>query len=285
MKYIAFKERVRLLQHVKWYIKLDLKDGYRQLPVHPSEWKTQVYPVGPTEYYIDLAMPFGKANSSKIFCRWASLWFTSCVSRFNTKYKARAVLGSYVDDGFGGDKDYSTAQALIRFVTDAGNRHGTLVNAAKTRGPAIAMVILGLQYHSMRKICSLDPAKVTKYSTHISELLMQNWVTSKDLERMVGRLEFAAWVEPYGRPLLTFLSSYIKLAYPQSTRPLTNMMMICLRVWHLLLTRNRGLHFSFILGKLPRMAHPFLVDASLSGGIGGYCGLRYFSMSIAQLKP
>ena len=115
VKYIAFKERVRLLQHVKWYIKLDLKDGYRQLPVHPSEWKTQVYSVGPTEYYIDIAMPFGKANS--LFCRWGSLWFTSCLANFNKKYRARAVLGSYVDDGFGGDKAYSIAQALIRFIT------------------------------------------------------------------------------------------------------------------------------------------------------------------------
>ena len=106
MKYIAFKERVRLLQHVRWYIKLDLKDGYRQLPVHPSEWKTQVYSLGPAEYYIDLAMPFGKANSSKIFCRWASLWFTSCLSNFNKKYRARAVLSSYVDDAFGGDMAY-----------------------------------------------------------------------------------------------------------------------------------------------------------------------------------
>ena len=37
VQYISFKERVALLQHLKWYIKLDLKDGYRQLPVHPSE--------------------------------------------------------------------------------------------------------------------------------------------------------------------------------------------------------------------------------------------------------
>ena len=102
---------------------------------------------------------------------------------------------------------------------------------------------------------------------------------------MVGRLEFAAWVEPFGRPLLTFLSTYITPAFPHSTLPLTEMMMICLRVWHLLLTRNRGLHFSFILGKLPRMALPLFVDASLTGGIGGYCGLRYFSLSIEQLKP
>ena len=73
VKYISFKKRVVLLQNVTYYIKLDLKDGYRQLPVHPTEWKTQVYSVDQSEYYIDLAMPFGKANSSKIFCRWASL--------------------------------------------------------------------------------------------------------------------------------------------------------------------------------------------------------------------
>ena len=35
--YIAFKERAALLQSVNYYIKLDMKDGYRQLPVHPSE--------------------------------------------------------------------------------------------------------------------------------------------------------------------------------------------------------------------------------------------------------
>ena len=33
------------------------------------------------------------------------------------------------------------------------------------------------------------------------------------------------------------------------------------------------------------MKPPLFVDAALSGGIGGYCGLRYFSMSIEQLKP
>ena len=87
--------------------------------------------------------------------------------------------------------------------------HGTLVNVAKSEGPAISMVILGLLYRSDLKICSLDPKKVIKYFEQIETLIKQSWVTSKDLERMVGRLEFAAWVEPFGRPLLTFLSRYI----------------------------------------------------------------------------
>ena len=196
-------------------------------------------------------MPFGKANSSKIFCRWATLWFKSCLINFNKKYKTRAVLGSYVDDAFGGDMTFSVADELIHFATSAGKKHGTLLNMVKTRGPCISMVILGLLYRSDLKICSLDPKKVSKYSEQINAIIRQGWATSKDLERMVGRLEFAAWVEPFGRPLLTFLSAYIAPNNPRLIRPLTQMMSICLRVWHLLLTRNRGLHFSFILGNLP----------------------------------
>ena len=69
VEYISFVERARQLAKVEWYIKVDLKNGYRQLGVHPSEWFTQVYSLGPTEYYIDLNMPFGKSNLSNFFCR------------------------------------------------------------------------------------------------------------------------------------------------------------------------------------------------------------------------
>ena len=68
-----FQERARLLSQVFWYFKMDLENGYRQVPVAPIDWHTQVYSLGPAEYYIDLAMPFGKANSSKHFCAWTDL--------------------------------------------------------------------------------------------------------------------------------------------------------------------------------------------------------------------
>ena len=37
VRYISFKSRVSLLSKVSWYIKVDLKNGYRQLAVHPAE--------------------------------------------------------------------------------------------------------------------------------------------------------------------------------------------------------------------------------------------------------
>ena len=74
VQYISFVERARSLAKVNWYWAIDLKNGYRQLPVHPSDWATQVYSLGPDEHYIDVCMPFGKANSSKIFCFWVQNW-------------------------------------------------------------------------------------------------------------------------------------------------------------------------------------------------------------------
>ena len=192
VEYISFKARVALLHTVKWYIKLDLKDGYRQLPVHPSEWRTQVYTLGPNEFYIDIAMPFGKANSSKLFCKWSGLWFDSCVTRFRQCYRLHAALDSYVDDTFGGTLHTQTSQKLIDYITDSGASHGAEVNLRKTRGPATRMVILGLHYDSCSEVCALDPAKVKKYTCRIETILREGGTSSKNLEKIIGNLVFAA---------------------------------------------------------------------------------------------
>ena len=100
--YISFRSRVEKLARVDWYIKADLKNGYRQLPVHPIDWHTQVYSLGPAEHYIDLNMPFGKANSAKIFCTWTSAWCESFRYHFQNHFSVPIVLASYIDDFFGG---------------------------------------------------------------------------------------------------------------------------------------------------------------------------------------
>ena len=284
-EYISFKNRVKLLEPVLFYVKLDLKDGYRQLAVHPSEWRTQVYALGPEKHYIDIAMPFGKSNSSKLFCRWASLWFESCVARFNRIHSATAVLGSYVDDAFGGADTRKTAKKLIEYITDTGSNLLTLVNTAKTEGPSPSLVILGLHYCSRSKVCRLDPAKVTKYAVRISELLAAGLASSKDLERIVGNLQFASWVEPFGRPLLSFIAMNITPDDPGRVVSLSPMIRVAMRVWLLLLHRNRGLPFGYILDALPREHRRIYVDAASTGGIGGYAAHTYFLVTLRHLTP
>ena len=54
-----------------------------------------------------------------------------------------AVLGSYVDDGFGGARTQAQAQSMIDWLYAVGHATGTAFNKAKTCGPATRLVILG----------------------------------------------------------------------------------------------------------------------------------------------
>ena len=85
VSYITFKKRVSQLSKVDWFINADLKNGYRQLPVHTADWNS----LGPNEFYIDIAMPFGKANSSRVFCTWTTAWCESFKVHFQNQYSTK----------------------------------------------------------------------------------------------------------------------------------------------------------------------------------------------------
>ena len=102
------------------------------------------------------------------------------------------VLGSYVDDAFGGAQRSKVAQAFVDFISGEGARLGAVINAKKTEGPAASLVILGLLYDARAQVCALDPTKVTKYSDRIRLVIKKGEATSKELEKLVGNLGFAA---------------------------------------------------------------------------------------------
>ena len=56
-------------------------------------------------------------------------------------------------------------------------------------------------------------------------------------------------------------------------------------VWHLVLDRNRGVPYNYILNKLPKVPVPIFVDASTSWGVGGVHGSDYFTFPHCDLRP
>ena len=89
-------------------------------------------------------MPFGKANSSKKFCAWTDLWFASVHFHFQRTGSFLSVLGSYVDDAFGGARSKDRSLSMIDYIIQAGRATATHFNIPKTRGPATRLVVLGL---------------------------------------------------------------------------------------------------------------------------------------------
>ena len=154
-------------------------------------------------------MPFGMANISRHFCAWFDLWFSSFIFHFKRANPFHAVLGSYVDDGFGGARTQTQAQLMIYWLYAVGHASGTAFNKKKTRGKATSLVIMGLIYCSVTLAWRVGDKKRAKYLSRICIMMHNSTTTSKELEQIVGHLGYAAWVEPFGRPLLTFLAHHI----------------------------------------------------------------------------
>ena len=295
VEYITFKNRVAELAQVDWYVKVDLKNGYRQLPVHPTDWHTQVYFLGKNEFYIDITMPFGKANSSRVFCTWTTAWCRSFKYHFQNHYSLPISLSVYMDDFFGGPirtesrvTDFHNAKNLFHDLIHVGAVTNTHMNLEKCEGPARSMDIIGMNFDSEKKACFLAKSKVSKYSSKLSNLKKRAVASSKELQKIVGYLVYAAWVMPFGRPFISHISHLINVKKIYEKVKLDAPALVACDVWLFLLKENRGLAFDFILGKLPFQRDEWFVDAA-EHGYGGVCGTSYFKIShekfIRYLKP
>ena len=115
-----------------------------------------------------------------------------------------------------GARTQTYAQTMIDWLYVVGHATGTVFNRPKTRGPATRLVILELLYCSVTRSCRVGDKKRAKYSARIDHLLQNSTTSSKILEQIVGNLRYAAWVEPFGRALLTFLANHNNTKFPHS---------------------------------------------------------------------
>ena len=164
-----------------------------------------------------------------------------------------------------------------------GQATSTTFNREKTRGPATRLVVLGLLYCSVTQACRIGDKKRDKYLMRVDRMLLSSSTTSIVLEQAVGNLGYAAWVEPFGRPLLTFIAHQIDSSKPSSVILISPLLRIGLLIWRAILTRNRGLPYAYIMDSLPKVKTPIFVDASKSIGLGGFHGSSYFSITHDKL--
>ena len=215
VRYLKTKEVLGILDDIKWYIKGDLKDGFRQFGTHPVDWKYQVYCNGVDEHYIDLACPFGKTNSTLEFCPPVALLAKSLAQRYAYTFKtAGPVLGTHVDNIFGGFKRNLGLDRAIHFrrymcETSMALSMSFNMKLTKTPPPALVQVILGRKYNSHTRRVVTAEDKRLKYLRRLRKTILDSTSTRRELEKLHGNLNYVANIEPFGRPFLAHITSAI----------------------------------------------------------------------------
>ena len=199
LHYATVDDAVNLIQQLgrgSQLVKLDIKDAYRIVPVHPDDyhllgikWKGSMY--------VDCALPFGLRSAPKIFNAIADVlaWVLHCQGiRYQLHYLDDFLFIGSPDSKQGHEYRSRALQTLAQL--------GVPVAAHKTQGPSTALTFLGILVDMSTFELHLTGDKLMRLRDAIQQWVRKRVCTQRDLESFLGHLSHAATVIPQDRVFL-----------------------------------------------------------------------------------
>jgi hypothetical protein len=204
----------------------DVQSAFRLLPVRSSQyhllgfyWKGQ--------YYYDRCLPMGSSSSCKIFEQFSTAiqWIAQI------KLKIDGIT-HILDDYFIANKKYTQcSEQLGQFLKMCADI-GVPMAQDKTFGPDTTMTFLGYELDSIMMEVRLPHEKLDKCSKLIAHHLRHDKITLRELQSIIGLLNFACAVVVPGRAFLRrLINMTIGVAKPHYRIRLTKGAKDDLRLW------------------------------------------------------
>ena len=177
--------------------KTDIEKAFRILPVHPVDYELLGMKINNLFYY-DKALPMGCSISCKLFEEFSTAlhWILA------NEFKAAAVV--HVLDDFlfiGAAGTQQCEHALYSFIKMCSDIN-IPIKHSKTVNPCTVITFLGIELDSVKMESRLPRDKVEKIKTLLNEFMGLQKVTLKQLQSLLGVLNFACRVVIPGRPFL-----------------------------------------------------------------------------------
>ena len=255
---------IRLMGRGTKLVKVDLKDAYRIIPVHPSDysvlgiaWKGKTY--------IDRALPFGLRSAPKIFSAVADFIAWALYQQ------GVAHQLHYLDDFlFLGAPNTEEASRVLETVTKVLHMLGIPIAVHKTEGPDTILVFLGILIDTLKFELRLPTDKLTRLQQQLDAWSTKTSCRKRELESLLGHLSHAATVMRYGRTFLRHLFSLLPRARANHHYiHLTSGARADLLWWKIFLHSWNGR--SFFPHSSPSPPTIVTSDASGSFGCGAFC--------------
>ena len=171
--------------------KLDIKEAYRMVPVHPDDW----FLLGMRwrgAYYIDTRLPFGLRSAPKIFTALADALQWILLQR------GLPNLLHYLDDFLFVESPGAPGVALeVACSTCAAL--GVPIAPEKLEGPTTCVTFLGIELDSSHLVARLPADKLARVQHLVAEWGDKKVCTKRELLSLIGILQHAATVVRFGR--------------------------------------------------------------------------------------
>lgn len=243
--------------------KTDVTSAFRIIPVHPADYHLLgLYWKG--KYYVDCCLPMGCASSCKTFesLSTAMEWVAQ------TKLKIPNII-HILDDFLIVEKSRAACSASLQRFLDFCNTIGVPMAPEKTVGPFEVLTFAGIELDCERFEARLPADKVVKARATIGNMKGRQKVTLRELQSLIGLLNFACSVVVPGRAFLRRLINLtIGVKRPHHYIRLTQQTKKDLQIWECFLESFNGR--SLFLQEDWSSSHSLRLytDAAQSSGFG-----------------
>ena len=178
-----------LLKPGDWLAKVDLKDAYFAVPIHPDHRKYLRFSVG-TDTYQFTCLPFGLASASWVFTKTLRP-----VAALVRELGVRAVF--YIDDTLIMVESKERLNEQTTALTYLLKCLDFTINSAKTLlGPTQSLEFLGFSVNTTNMELSLPPEKMKKIRVEARKLQKEESLPARTLARLLGKMNATAQVIP-----------------------------------------------------------------------------------------
>ncbi|XP_077773920.1 uncharacterized protein LOC144325210 [Podarcis muralis] len=204
VKYASLDHAIKMIRkfgRAALLAKCDIESAFRLLPIHPEDfWLLGFRFEG--KFYFDKAMPMG--------CSIACAAFESFSTFLEWAIKQKTGLGGvthYLDDFLlASDSDSGNCSVLLHAFAELTQELGVPLAADKTEGPATQLTYLGILLDTVSQTSSLPKDKLVALKTVIEELIPLEKVSLRQIQSLLGHLNFACRVVAPGRPFCSRLA-------------------------------------------------------------------------------
>ena len=205
----TFDDAVKLLTPGCYLAKVDLKNAFRSVKVHPSnrdalglKW---VF-AGDKEatYLIDTCMPFGARRAPSIFHR-----ISQSIKRMMRRRGFDCIV-VYLDDFLVVAKTLEECSKIQAILIDLLRKLGFQINWKKVEGPATCLTFLGVEIDTVAGTLQLPERKLNELKEVLQSFTRRKRASRKQLQSLAGKLNWACQVIRGGRTFLRrIIDSYV----------------------------------------------------------------------------
>ena len=199
MVYSSIDDAARMIASVgrgAWLAKIDISNAYRNIPVHPDDrgflgmrWGDQAY--------IDNQLPFGLRSAPILFNAYAD------ALEWILRDQGVSKILHYLDDFLViGAPDSGECQEYLDKMLAVCAALGVPLATEKVEGPSSSLSFLGIHLDTVALEASLPLEKMVRLREELDEWHLKKSCTRKELEHLIGVLQFACKVVAHGRPFV-----------------------------------------------------------------------------------